>query len=245
MIVYEGPSELDGSPIVGIITGLKKTSTNTKTGNMAQLWILRSDMDPLEASRTGADSAICGDCPFRGAPTDRTNGVASGRECYVALQNAPLSVYKRYKRGGYEQATVQELAGINLRLGAYGDPAALPYDIVRMLTRMAGNHTGYTHQWARIHPRWSEFLMASVEDDSTAQRADFLGYRLFRVQRVGEPSLPSRDWVTCPASEEGGKRTTCEECGLCAGQMINAKSVTIIDHGPQRKRQAIKERVGI
>ena len=41
-IIYDGPSMLDGEPIVAIAT--MKTS-NRKTGEMVQVWILRSDVN--------------------------------------------------------------------------------------------------------------------------------------------------------------------------------------------------------
>jgi hypothetical protein len=47
IVLYRGPSLLDGSPIVAIAT---IGSTNVKTGPMVQTWILRADMNPLEAS---------------------------------------------------------------------------------------------------------------------------------------------------------------------------------------------------
>ena len=56
-VMYEGPSVLDGAPIVVIAT---MKSGNTKTGNMVQVWIIRSDMHPVTASKVGADAAICG-----------------------------------------------------------------------------------------------------------------------------------------------------------------------------------------
>jgi hypothetical protein len=64
-IIYEGPSLYDGAPIVVLVqTG----SSNRKTGDMVQTYILRSDIDPITASRTGKDSAICGTCPHMGTP---------------------------------------------------------------------------------------------------------------------------------------------------------------------------------
>ena len=62
-IIYRGPSLLDGSPIVAIAT---YSARNRKTGAMVQTYIIRDDMDPVTASRTGADAAICGACPLRG-----------------------------------------------------------------------------------------------------------------------------------------------------------------------------------
>ena len=34
-----------------------------------------------------------------------------------------------------------------MRLGAYGDPAALPVALLQKLTVHAPNHTSYSHQW--------------------------------------------------------------------------------------------------
>ena len=62
-IIYQGPSLLDGLPIVAIATYSDK---NTKTGKVLQTYIMRSDISPLEASKTGQDFSICGDCKFRG-----------------------------------------------------------------------------------------------------------------------------------------------------------------------------------
>ena len=42
-IIYEGPSQIDGAPIVAIAT-LK--SRNRKNGAMIQTWILRAYMHP-------------------------------------------------------------------------------------------------------------------------------------------------------------------------------------------------------
>ena len=61
-IFYQGPSQIDGAPIVGIAV---LRSKNDKTGDMVQTYILRSDMTPLVALATGADSSICGACPHR------------------------------------------------------------------------------------------------------------------------------------------------------------------------------------
>jgi hypothetical protein len=90
-IIYEGPSLYDGAPIVVLVqTG----SSNRKTGDMVQTYILRSDIDPITASRTGKDSAICGTCPHMGTPSDKPTGQAIGRTCYVTLAHGPLANIK-------------------------------------------------------------------------------------------------------------------------------------------------------
>ena len=52
---YEGPSMIDGSPIVAIAT---ISSRNGKTGSIVQTWIMPADIDPLTAIKTGYDSAV-------------------------------------------------------------------------------------------------------------------------------------------------------------------------------------------
>jgi hypothetical protein len=65
-IIYKGPSRIDGAPIVVLAT---YSNRNSKTGAVVQTYILREDINPLEASKTGADASICGTCPLRGTPT--------------------------------------------------------------------------------------------------------------------------------------------------------------------------------
>ena len=62
MIIYQGPSLIDGKPIIAIAT---LNSRNGKTGEMIQTWIMRSDIEPHKAIKTGEDSSVCGDCPHR------------------------------------------------------------------------------------------------------------------------------------------------------------------------------------
>ena len=51
-IAWQGKSWIDGSPIMAVVT--LKTS-NRKTGDMAQVWILRTDLDPVAAIKSGGD----------------------------------------------------------------------------------------------------------------------------------------------------------------------------------------------
>jgi hypothetical protein len=76
-ILYEGASELDNAPIVVIAT---MSTNNRKTGKMVQVWILRSDIDPIEAFKSKADYSICGNCPQRWS---------LGGACYVNIGQAP------------------------------------------------------------------------------------------------------------------------------------------------------------
>ena len=89
-ILYDGPSVLDGSPIVCIAT---LSTSNRKTGAMIQTWILRADKDPVTASKLGDDVSICGNCPLR----HHTGGA-----CYVNIGQAPRSIFDGFIRGIYE-----------------------------------------------------------------------------------------------------------------------------------------------
>ena len=92
LLIYRGPSEIDGEEIAVILT---LTSTNRKTGAMAQTWIIRADVDPITASREGADESICGGCVFRGTPDpSKAKGWARNRGCYVNLLFRPNALFK-------------------------------------------------------------------------------------------------------------------------------------------------------
>jgi hypothetical protein len=128
--VWTGPSRIEGSPLVVLVTGLRGSS-NSKTGNMVQSYILRSDMDPLEALRTGADVAQCGGCDLRAKSYDGETW--NGRVCYVRVDTAPLGIYRARDRGNVPRVTLSELSELTrdrpVRLGTYGDPASVPLAI--------------------------------------------------------------------------------------------------------------------
>jgi hypothetical protein len=98
-IAYEGPSLIDGAPIVVIVNKLDG-SDNAKTGAIVQSFIIRSDVAPVDALKTGADESICGNCPHRPILA-KTNGQAP---CYVNVGRSVRAVYEAYRRGRYTRA---------------------------------------------------------------------------------------------------------------------------------------------
>lgn len=231
VILWEGPSRFDGSPIVVVAT---IASENRKTGRMIQTWILRRDVGPTEAIKSGDDASICGTCPHRG------DGNGRGRSCYVNAGQAPRSVFNAYHRARYARldnaanATAWQaiLRLTPFRFGSYGDPAAVPMIVWRgilgVLAAAGMSWTGYTHAW-RDNPTYRGFLMASCDTPAERDEASALGWRTFRV-RTSSQATADRE-VICPASDEAGKRTTCDRCRLCQGAERQAKSVVIIAHG--------------
>lgn len=217
-ILYDGPSMLNGKPIIAILT---KESSNVKTGNMGQIWILDKDSEPHIAAKTGANDSVCGDCPIKDG-------------CYVVLHQGPLAVYRKYKRGGYQDTSYQlgdrlfilnKLAALKIRFGAYGDPAALPLWLLKAISSNCKDFTGYTHQWDKAKFRYlRDFFLASVETPEQSYRAMKAGFRYFRVKE--ETSRLSPWEIVCPA----GAGTQCKDCLLCNGSK-QAKNIVIDAHG--------------
>lgn len=247
VILYEGPSKIDGAPIVVIATGIQNKSRNAKTGAMIQTYIIRSDMHPIEAVKTGADASICGNCPHRGnlADTTAADAIAAGleggkgRSCYVTLAHGPRSVFQSYKRGIYPKVDAFTAAklfeGRMVRLGTYGDPAAAPYAMWKVATRNAAGWTGYTHQWRNIASQWAELVMASADSLADMEAAHAAGFRTFRVTAEPFQNVKGLE-VICPASEERGKVTECASCKACMGTSGKAKvSIQIAAHGGSKK----------
>ena len=219
-ILYEGPSVLDGAPIVVIMTGVKAPSHNEKTGAMAQTYILRQDIAPGEAVKSKEDVSICGDCPHRGT------------SCYVNVAQGPTSVWRTYKRLGYNQCSPKK-AGYNLsiRIGAYGDPGAVPAHIWSDLLSHARMWTGYTHQ-ALSSPELKGNIQASADSPEEALKLQAAGWKTFRVKSEDEPFLPGE--ILCPNEKTGMQ---CIVCGLCDGRK---KNIAINVHGVEHKIKKYK-----
>ncbi len=101
-VFYDGPSALDGAPIIGIVV---LRSANVKTGDLVQTFILRADQSPLAAIDSGADASICGDCVHRGDDT-------RVRTCYVDVGKSVQSVYAACVRVAYQLLDGVTLAGL-------------------------------------------------------------------------------------------------------------------------------------
>lgn len=226
VVFYRGPSLLTDELIVGVISGLDEGSMNKKTGPIAQAWILVPDEPPMEAVRAGRDAAICGDCALRG-------DAGHNRKCYVHPWLAANQVWKQVRDGVYPDVDWPDLAAVlegrYLRLGAYGDPAAIPFDVWRQALTLADGWVGYTHQWRRCDARFQTLTMASVDTAAECDEARAAGWRTFRVRPFDTPLLAEE--IVCPASEEAGFKTTCQACQLCRGTATPARSIAIHPHG--------------
>lgn len=210
MIAWEGDSLLNGEPIALILT---KNSMNRKTGSMIQSWIIPQKGNLLDKD---ADISVCGNCPLRQA-------------CYVTKFHAPRNIQKTYQRGGYDQIQPTDIRHEILRVGSWGDPAALPVGVWKGLLRRTAlpqKHTGYTHQWRTCDPDFATICMASVESESDAIQAHAMGYKTFRVKSPSEPKLPNE--IVCLNTTVG---VACKQCTMCN---TTSGDIVIDVHGNRR-----------
>ena len=222
IILWEGVSAIDGkTPVVAIATGLRRKTKNEKLSKkgskVIQIWYLLQNVSPVDAVKTGEDVAVCGDCKHR--PT-------KDNSCYVITFQAPLAVYKAYKRGSYAHwnGDTSIFKGRTVRFGAWGDPATVPVGTFDGIREEASKVMAYTHQWEK--PRFAglrAWAMASVDSAREKSRAALIGYRTFRVRHESEALTENER--QCPAADESAisARMDCESCGGCDGLIKGAK----------------------
>ena len=253
----------ESEDIVCIATG---NSSNRKTGDEVQTWVLYKHEPPNIAIDTGKDSVICGDCKHRGivlslddatiysdmltTPKKKAllkriedkrakglNSINIDRECYVLVFQAPLAVYKCWKRGGYPTLTPKQaqkrLAYKKVRLGSYGDPVHVPLEVWNIILKLTLGTTGYTHQWKNLeYIGYSKYLMASVDTSEEMFQANVLGYRTFRVRKKNEEVQPNEVGCLSDRNARGTKKlVSCVDCMMCSGLTSKVtKDISIIQH---------------
>lgn len=224
-------SKIDNKPIDLILTTKSK---NSKTGDMPQLWITEHNKSGLLSIKDKTDATVCGDCKFRGNPAE---GIP--RLCYVN----PMAINGATKNPKPLSEAKQQRGPI--RLGAWGDPGAVPIDQLHKVVNSFGGkgkktHTAYSQRW-RHEPDsgHADLCMASVHTPAQALLAQNLGWRTFRV--TDEPDLmPGEVW--CPATEEGGNKTDCKTCCLCDGNIHGKRvNVAVMVHGRKGHKQAYEK----
>jgi len=236
VIIYEGPSLIDKEPIVVIA----RPGHNIKTGNMLKTWILLQDIPPHEAIHDGRDFSICGSCKHR----------APERSCYVRVHLEPRTVWEAWRNGKYNLIPVKDWdswifnrsnwqyhGNLSVRVGSYGDPGAVPTEVWRELLTHVNHWTGYTHFWRDCDQELRRWCMASVDTYDEMMCAQDKGWRTYRcVSKDIDLKISSiiSEEILCPASEEAGRKTTCDKCRLCMGTSVNARSIYIPVHGPGR-----------
>lgn len=222
VVLYRGPSVLDGEPIICVATF---NSKNAKTGDMIQTWILREDVSPTVAVALGKDTSICGRCPHRHF---------SGGACYVLPFQAPTVVFNNYHLGTYDKldtTTLKRFLGRKIRLGSYGDPAAVPYHVWLGVVGLCNGHTGYTHQLNHecFDMKLTDFCQISVE--TSAQYRDAVENNLGTFRVIPEGGKLHDGEMMCPNEIY---KLQCVACGLCDGRHQHRIAITV--HGSKKPR---------
>ena len=230
-IIWRGGSLIDGGNVAAIISGMFTPSANDKTGAMAQLTIIKTDEDPIAAMHSGGDFSICGNCKFRKNPT------TGARRCYVNLGQSILKQYQTLSNAKYPTISPHDASLIcranrkNIRLGAYGDMAAIPQHVIRELLAAAGTRsTAYSHQWREDYfdPSVLNVAMASVDsiDEVLELRRRFPNARHYRTAENYNDLMP--DEIPCPSKNRttGERVLQCDDCLLCDGS-LKAKNIVI------------------
>ena len=192
-ILWEGPSRIDGEPIVLICTS---PSVNEKTGDMCQYYILPRDVHPIDD-----DVSVCGGCWFR-----------KEKICYINLGHDVNQVWKAYKAGSYDWVSIQDhraLHGKPDRFGAFGDPTTVPVKVWKALHRK-GKATGYTQFWRNPkNQAYRQLCMASCHTRLEVAQAKELGWTPYYAF---QPGGEIEGVQLCPFYEEG---IQCRDCLLC------------------------------
>ena len=226
-ILWEGLSPLDGSPIVCIAT---MKSVNRKTGNMIQTFILRQDVNPVAALKSGDDLSICGNCYHRGSGFGDTTKPRRKRSCYVNVGQAPNKVWGAYMRNVYPKYSADAHSKYfktrKLRWGTYGDGAMLPAQLVTYFNDLCISHTGYTHQWRESFAQWCKgVFMASCDGLQDYIEASAHGWKTFAVVEKNSVAFSGKQ---CPATVDNSQ-AQCITCNLCDGAKTD---IFVPVHGP-------------
>ena len=229
VVLYSGKSKIANQRVVSILTF---HSENGKTGDMGQVWILPLEISPTDAIKQNNNSGACGNCALHGW-FDPSVGKVVNRVCYVNVGQAPNGIWKAYQRGNYPvyQPRLHNhlIRGREIRLGAYGDPAALPIPLLRKIVGLASMHTGYSHQCYSI-PRQradkiAQWCMVSCENEAQHNECLRRGWRAFTVVRPDQ-KRPANS-IECPHYSRG---IQCIDCKLCDGCEKPKKSIYVIAH---------------
>lgn len=232
-LLWQGPSTIDGRQVRVLLTSteLGEVGKNTKLGDMSQAWILPVDESPNEAVRSGADVSVCGTCRQR---------PLAGGACYVFISRGPQRVDFGHRRNPYlPPETLAAVAQKPMRIGAWGDPAAVPVEawqpLLEALRASGKGWTAYTHRWRELDVRDWGWCMASVDSVGEAEDADAAGWKHFRVRKPGEPLLPREVRCLAAAESPGHAKWSCASCLMCDGS-ARGLNIAILSHGIRRGR---------
>lgn len=210
----------------------RKICSNSKE-NIVQTYVF--SLQQYEYVRNGGGSlkeffdlanSNCIDCPMRTYGKCYTHKFTQARGFLSMLR----SIAKEYKdipsfSKEIHDKVVNMCVNRYVRFGTYGEPVLHGIDLTSDITNVAKSWTGYTHQWVK-NELFKGVFMASVHTPKMEEKARSFGWRSFIS--IGNHV---DNYVNCPASEEGGRKASCDKCGLCSGANgKGSKSIYILEH---------------
>lgn len=219
IVLWEGASRLDGTPIMAVAHRVNAASKNGKTGDMIQVSIMRADYAPIDAWKAGADGAVCPE-----ACVHRSSARGGAGTCYV--NKARLTASWQAARNLVDRGAVGFPAGLftgaKVRIGMEGDPSAVPFHVWQTVLIGAKRHTGYTADWRRLPPYWSSLFMASCATPADVADAQAAGWRPFTASAssADDAAYASLGLRVCLSDAAD---VACVDCGGCDGTSRGAK----------------------
>lgn len=219
-VLYEGPSRINGEPIAAVMV---YGSDNKKTGDIPQVWLFQPGVHPYQARVDGSDVAVCGGCIL-----------AKNRGCYVQWTTLK-PVTESYGKGNYGDIDharwwFRRNSPNAVRIGAYGDPVAVPLEVWERLAELPPRPTiiGYTQMWrSPLAKGYQKFCMASTKSPQEYADAKRLGWRSYRVALPQDTTLAQgQQWCPEVLSDED----TCKGCRMCSGG-VDGPDIMVELHG--------------
>ena len=214
--IWQGVSEFDGRAIKVVMSCYATDSENNKTGPLVQVSILPVEKTPKQVYNS-KEPTVCGDCKYNGGG------------CYVQWPRLTGQWKTSQKRHISLELAAWLCNGLRVRIGAAGDPAAVPLYVWQTLLAGADSWTGYTHAWRYCETGHSRYFMASCDSEQEVQEAVGRGWNVFYVHdgKIEE----DMDYIKCMAD---GITKSCFTCMLCHGRPSKrSKPIVIVEklHG--------------
>ena len=208
---------------------IAKNKANKKTGHMVQLAILDPSINPEKIDKTVENGQGC------------DNRCSAFEGCYVQAFKFHVSSFTRIlddynsgilpKMSHDEFCKLLQVLGLQVRFGEFGDPAAIPENIIDDIASSCNGWTGYTHYWqVEEFQSLKRYFMASVESKLDYDIAKYLGWNCFYVNGQSDKALRI---VPCLFDVLGKQ---CDKCMLCNGTSGKQVDIVIEAHGQRRGR---------
>ena len=227
VVLWAGPSRLDGAPIMVVASCVRVPSENGKTEDMIQVAIMSQTHAPMDAWILGLDGSVCPvSCIHRSKPRGgKGSCYVSKARLYDTWRAAIAYLAKHGKNGRIEpdHLPLDYFKHAHMRFGMEGDPSAVPLHVWQYLAAQVARWTGYTADWANLAQDWADLFMASVSSIPDMLRAKSLGWRPFfsSFDPKDDAAAVTAGLRLCLAESKAA--VGCSRCGGCDGNQKGTK----------------------